>query len=227
MEEQLSYNENGDAVNTNRQEEIDKLQAEYEAKVLNLQIDHEVEMRNIHIYYESRIGELQINHGMIVDNLQRNHETVVNHLRSLNFYQGIRQEAALKSMRELKDQMRKDHDQEMQRMHLKYDNLVKQHEIEINSLEEEINLLCTEQESVLRGLQGTTQAFNENLKSSMNDYLNESNSVIKFFRNFYDYSPMELSSTYLKQNRTEVEGLQLGEEATIIAAVSVYNIICV
>ncbi|XP_060859276.1 uncharacterized protein LOC132936552 [Metopolophium dirhodum] len=217
MKKQLRCTENGDAVNTNRQEEIDQLRAEHEATVLNLQIDHEVQMRNLQIYFQSKIGELEINHGVMVDNLQRSHETLVQHLRNLNYYQGIRQEAALKSMRELKDQMRKDHDQEVQCMQLKFNNLVKQHEIEINDLVEENNLLCTDQESVLRGLRQTTRVFKENMKSSIINYLNDSGGVTELFRDFYNYSSLELSSTYLKQNRTEVEGLQLGEEATIIA----------
>jgi len=162
---------------------------------------------------------------MTVDNLQRDHEILVHHLRSLNYQQGIRQEAALKGMRELKDQMRKNHDQELQRMRLEYDNLVKEHEIEINSLVEENKLLYTEHESVLRDLQGTTQVFKENMKSSMSDILTDSDAMIKLLRNVYNNSSLELSSTNPKQNETEVDGLQLAEESTIIAAVSAYNII--
>ncbi|CAI6357738.1 unnamed protein product [Macrosiphum euphorbiae] len=217
MKKQPRCTENG--VEVNMKEEIDKLRAEHEAMVLNLQLDHDAEVRNIHIFYESRIGELQINHGMTVDNLQRDHESLVFHLRSLNFEQGIRQEAALRSMRDLKDKMRRDHDEEVQRMRLQYDNLVRKYTIEINSLVEENKLLCSEHESVLRALHGTTQVFKENMKSSTNsNILAESGAMIKRLQSMYKNSSLELSSTYPEQNGTEVEGLQLTEEATIIAA---------
>eukprot|EP00102_Acyrthosiphon_pisum_P026288 XP_016663498.1 PREDICTED: uncharacterized protein LOC107884909 isoform X2 [Acyrthosiphon pisum] len=218
MKKQLRCTENGAEVNTSRQEEIDKLRAEHEAMVLNLKFEHAMEIRNMHIYYESRIGELQIQHGMMVNDIYRDYDMFVDHLRSLNYNQGIRQEAALKSMRELKDQMRKDHFQEVQCMRLKYDNLVKEHKIEINGIVEENKLICAEYESIIRNMRDETKVLKENINISTNYYLTNNDAIIENLRNVYNSSSLELSSTYPKQNGTEVEGLQLVEEATIIAA---------
>lgn len=57
----------------------------------------------------------------MMNNLQRNHEGLVCNLCNLNYSQGVRQVAALQSMRELKEKTRKEHQQEIQTIREKYD----------------------------------------------------------------------------------------------------------
>lgn len=100
-----------------------------------------------------------MNHGMTVDALQRNHEILICHLRNLNYSQGIRQEAALRSMRELKDKLLQEHQQEIHDMRIKYDDMIKEHEIAIKSLIKEKELLCIEHEKVVRDFRETNQVM--------------------------------------------------------------------
>ncbi|KAL4100907.1 hypothetical protein QTP88_020932 [Uroleucon formosanum] len=200
--------ENDAAVKINEREAIEKLQVEHEAIVLDLQMQHQAEVKNLHLYYEFRIGELHMNHGMMVSTLQRNHEILVGHLRSLNYTQGIRQEAALRDMRELKNKTLKDHLQEIQSMRLKYDNKLKEYEIAMKGLIEENELLRTEHESVLLDLRETTKVFKVNMKASMECLVTESNAAMEMLRN-ENRPKMKISSPFLtKQYETKVEGIR-------------------
>lgn len=58
------------------------------------------------MYYNSKINEIRFNYGVMMNNLQRNHEGLVCNLRNLNYSQGVRQEVAMQSMRELKEKTR-------------------------------------------------------------------------------------------------------------------------
>jgi len=197
-----------------------------------LKVDHETEVRNLHIYYNSKLNELHLNHGMVIDNLQRNHEVVVCNLRNLNYSQGVRQEAALRSMRELKDKTRQEHQQEIQDMHDKYDNMIREYEITIKSLIEEKELLCKKYEKVVRDLREVNKVLRLDIVATMKGLRVEHETAIKMLRKEYD-SPVEMPNPDLtKQNgiiSTEVEGLQrkLVEEEqqrTIITTVSTsYN----
>ncbi|KAL4101186.1 hypothetical protein QTP88_021206 [Uroleucon formosanum] len=200
--------ENDAAVKTNEREAIEKLQVEHVAIVLDLQTQHEAEVRNLHLYYEFRIGELHMDHAMMVSTLQRNHEILVGHLRDLNYTQGIRQEAALRSVRELKNKTIKDHLQEIQSMRLKYDNKLKEYEIPMKGLNEENELFRTEHESVVLDLRGTSKVFKVNMKASMECLPTESNAAMEMLR--YEFkSKMKISSPFLtKQNETRVEGIR-------------------
>lgn len=98
------------------------MNAEHKAIVLDSNAEHEATISFLHQHYKTEIHQLKMHFEMTSYAIQKSHEMWVHNLRGLNFFQGLRQEAALKSMRELRDKTRKDHLKEIQDIRLQYDS---------------------------------------------------------------------------------------------------------
>ncbi|XP_022169993.1 trichohyalin-like [Myzus persicae] len=177
---------------------VDEVRVECENDSLQviekLKKDHEEEVKNLHIYYSSRIHDIHVNNQTLINTIQRSHDSSVFHLRNLNYNQGVRQEAALRSMRELKEKTRKEH------------------EIAIKGLIEEKELLCTEHERVVRELQEINQSLRMEIETITKIHLpSKCETVIKMVRNKDDSLVVITSPDLTLQNGTvptEVERLQ-------------------
>ncbi|KAL5236543.1 hypothetical protein ACI65C_003953 [Semiaphis heraclei] len=169
-----------------------------------LKVEHEAEVKNLQMYYNSNINEIHLNHGTMMNDLQRNHEGLVYNLRNLNYSQGVRQEAALQSMRELKEKTRKEHQQEIQQIREKYDNTIKR-------LIEEKELLCNKHKKVVQNLRDINQDLRLKIVATMRGLRAEHETAIKVLRREYDSLVEMPIPNLIKQIgivSTEVEGLQ-------------------